>query len=126
MFTIENLLEAANLMSPDDYDTQDDLVRISEEDAIGILDQLGVENPKERVEWLNCTELDGTSLLALANVCFMVEECDLCGGKEFKGIPNNWDAFQGVLQGEGGVNEINGKEKYICADCFVEHYPLFC
>jgi len=94
------------------------------EEAAQILDDAGVLNARERVEWYNVTRLDETDMLQLANLVFAVFTCDICNEEEYKGYPHNWDNFQGVNQGEGGPVDINGKEKYICAVCYSTN-PLF-
>jgi hypothetical protein len=90
---------------------------ISMEDAVAVLEELGVPDAHERVEWRNITGLDADDILALANLEFSVDTCDMCGARIMKGRPQDWSQFQGVLQNEGGEVEINGKPKHICEQC---------
>ena len=87
-------------------------------EASSLLDDLGVENAQERVEWYNCGELNAEDMERLANVKFNLIECDVCDEGIPQGWPDNWDYFQGVLQGEIGPFVINGQEKEVCADCY--------
>ena len=90
---------------------------ISMEDAEAVLEELGVPDAYERVEWRNVTTLNAWDIFLLANLEFSTEPCDMCGAQIMQGRPQDWKEFQGVLQNEGGEVEINGKTKHICEQC---------
>jgi len=83
-----------------------------------VLDCLDVGDPGERVEWYNATQLDIDDVVRLANVRFRVITCPRCNNRISFGEPENWDEFQGVLQGEYGLAIINNKEVEFCSECY--------
>ena len=96
---------------------------IPQDDAIDILDALGADDPAERVEWFNASTLDIEDVVRLADVEFVVTQCDDCGAKWFVGYPEEWRYFQGVMEEDGGT-EIEGVlngERFnaaLCMDCY--------
>lgn len=107
-----------------DYDCFKDLVETHSyiaDDVETLLRELCVDNSEERIEWFNCSELDGDEIVKLANVEFNVNECNYCETKGFDVQPENWDDFQGVNEGDCAVShgEINSSPFTVslCSSC---------
>lgn len=70
------------------------------DDATTILEELGVDHAKERVDWFNIVDLTVDEILDLIEVEFDFLECDQCGKLITVGRPESYDNFQGVVDDE--------------------------
>jgi len=90
------------------------------ENAIGYLENLDVENAKERIEWFNISILGPDDLVILANVPFEVIKCDVCGDNYH--LADVDDEFQSThaVSPRGGETYRSYSRKNrirICNDC---------
>ena len=95
--------------------------------AVGLLEVLGVADAEERVEWYNTPALYDEDILRLANVPFVVTKCSVegCCDVNYAGFPGDWGDFQAVYSKDELTTvegRLNGKNVQVelCQDHFAE------